>query len=452
MTDIELKNKQVAVIGGGVTGLAAAYHLVNNGVDVTIYERGGTLGGQVRTIEVGGNQVEIFYHHLFRSDTVVIELIKKLGHHDDLAWLPSVGAMHSETKIYPFVGALDLLRFNKVSIFSRLRLGLAALWLRYDSNWQKYEGKRASSWIKKWIGDSGYRAVWRPVLRSKFGAHFEDISMAWFWGKIYLRFASRDGILAKEKLGYLRGSFRKYIDSLAEAIQKASGTVITETAVDEILTTDNQVTGLRHSRHGISNHATCDAMLVTTPTNIFQDIAPPAVLDSPYGELLDTVQYQWASVLLLVLDRPLSDIYWLTMTDEDMPFVVTVEHTNFISSNEYDGNHIVYFSNYADPDDALMQLSVEEVLDIYMPYIKRINPEFDEEWIRSKWFFTDRAGQPVVDYLFHERIPPHRTPVEGLYLANNTQIYPEDRGQNYSIRMGFRAADLILADLADPAS
>ncbi len=447
MSDTDLKNMKVAVVGGGVTGLAAAYHLVNNGVNVTIYESGETLGGQVRTIEVGGNQIEIFYHHLFRSDTVVIELIKKLGHGSDLAWLPSVAAMHSQTKIYPFVGALDLLRFTKVSLFSRLRLGLAALWLRYDSNWQKYEGTRASSWIKKWVGESGYRAVWRPVLRSKFGVHFEDISMAWFWGKIYLRFASRDGILAKEKLGYLKGSFRKYIDSLSEAIRKASGTVLTESTVEEIFTNRDKVTGLRYSQHGATSDAECDALLVTTPTHIFEKISPPAVLNSPYGDLLRTVQYQWASVLLLVLDRPLSDTYWLTMTDDDMPFVVTVEHTNFISANEYDGNHIVYFSNYADPDDALMELSVDEVLNIYKPYIQRINPKFDESWIRSKWFFTDRAGQPIVDYLFHERIPPHRTPVDGLYLANNTQIYPEDRGQNYSIRMGFRAADLILADL-----
>jgi len=447
MSDTDLRNRKVAVVGGGVTGLAAAYHLVNNGVDVTIYESGEALGGQVRTIEVGGNQIEIFYHHLFRSDTVVIELIKKLGHGSDLAWLPSVGAMHSQTRIYPFVGALDLLRFNKVSLFSRVRLGLAALWLRYDANWQKYEGTRASTWIKKWVGESGYRAVWRPVLRSKFGVHFEDISMAWFWGKIYLRFASRDGILAKEKLGYLKGSFRKYIDSLSEAIRKASGTVLTESTVEEIFTNRDQVTGLRYSQHGVTSDAECDALLVTTPTHIFEKISPPTVLNSSYGDLLRTVQYQWASVLLLVLDRPLSDIYWLTMTDDDMPFVVTVEHTNFISPDEYDGNHIVYFSNYADPDDALMRLSVEEVLDIYKPYIQRINPEFDESWIRSKWFFTDRAGQPIVDYLFHERIPPHRTPVDGLYLANNTQIYPEDRGQNYSIRMGFRAADLILADL-----
>ncbi|HIE84119.1 MAG TPA: FAD-dependent oxidoreductase, partial [Dehalococcoidia bacterium] len=47
MSDTDLKNMKVAVVGGGVTGLAAAYHLVNNGVNVTIYESGETLGGQV---------------------------------------------------------------------------------------------------------------------------------------------------------------------------------------------------------------------------------------------------------------------------------------------------------------------------------------------------------------------------------------------------------------------
>jgi hypothetical protein len=67
--------------------------------------------------------------------------------------------------------------------------------------------------------------------------------------------------------------------------------------------------------------------------------------------------------------------------------------------------------------------------------------------VREKWLYKDRAGQPVVDAHYHERIPAHRTPVPGLYLANTTQVYPEDRGQNYSIRMGQRVAQLMMSDL-----
>ena len=201
---------KVGIIGGGVTGLAAAYHLVNKGYEVVLHEAGSQLGGQVRTIKIGGSDVEIFYHHLFRSDVVITDLIAKLGLESDLQWLPSVGAIHSEGKIYPFVGPIDLLRFTKVSLIARVRLGLAAMWLRYYSGWRKYEGVRASTWIKKTVGEAAYSAVWRPLLKSKFGSRFQDVSMTWFWGKVHLRFASRDGMFAKEKLGYLTGSCLLY--------------------------------------------------------------------------------------------------------------------------------------------------------------------------------------------------------------------------------------------------
>ncbi len=70
---------KVVVIGGGVGGLAAAWELVLAGHDVSLYEAGPVLGGQVRTFDVGGGRLESFYHHLFRSDTAIGELSEELG-------------------------------------------------------------------------------------------------------------------------------------------------------------------------------------------------------------------------------------------------------------------------------------------------------------------------------------------------------------------------------------
>ncbi len=47
---------------------------------------------------------------------------------------------------------------------------------------------------------------------------------------------------------------------------------------------------------------------------------------------------------------------------------------------------------------------------------------------------------------YRERIPEHRTPIKGLYLATMSQIYPEDRGQNYSIKMGEAVAKMAAED------
>ena len=154
------------------------------------------------------------------------------------------------------------------------------------------------------------------------------------------------------------------------------------------------------------------------------------------------MRYQWASCLVLALDRPLSDFYWLSIAD-DLPFVACVEHTNLVGAERYGGAHLVYLSNYVAPDHPVLQMDAEEALSAYEAGIRRINPAFDRSWVRRKWFFRDPGGQPVITTNYSAAIPPMETGVAGLWLANTTQVYPEDRGQNYSLQLGERAARLM---------
>jgi hypothetical protein len=76
----------------------------------------------------------------------------------------------------------------------------------------------------------------------------------------------------------------------------------------------------------------------------------------------------------------------------------------------------------------------------------KFNPEFDESWILDFHYNALSAAQPIITTRYSERMPAHRTPVKRLYLANTTQIYPEDRGTNYSVQMGRRVAKIVLED------
>ena len=67
--------------------------------------------------------------------------------------------------------------------------------------------------------------------------------------------------------------------------------------------------------------------------------------------------------------------------------------------------------------------------------------------IEEYHYHREAAAQPVVTKGYSAQMPDHRTPIRGLYLANTTQIYPEDRGTNYSVRMGKHVADMIMKDL-----
>ena len=434
------------VIGGGVGGLAAAWELVQQGNEVSLFEASPALGGQVRTFEVGGGRVEIFYHHLFRSDTDAIAMIEELGLGDDLQWIESNIALQIGERRYPFVSATDLLRFDAVSLLTRVRLGLAALWLRRVTDWPRYEGQRASEWITSRVGREGYERVWGPLLRAKFGDHADDVSMTWFWGKLHLRFASRQGgIFAREQLGYLRGSFGRLIDGLVDGLRERGATIEAGQPVAHVVTAQGRVTGVALGEGDAQRIETADAVIATVPSDAFRRLVPD--LDPGYAKLLQAVEYQWATVLVMALDRPLSETYWLTLTDDDCPFVVAVEQTNFVSADEYGGQHLVYLSNYCDPGDPVIEEEAEETLARYEPYLRRINPDFDRSWLQGLWLYKDRAGQPIVHSRYHETVPPNRTPIAGLYLANTTQIYPEDRGQNYSIRQGRRVAKLAIAEV-----
>ena len=106
----------------------------------------------------------------------------------------------------------------------------------------------------------------------------------------------------------------------------------------------------------------------------------------------------------------------------------------------YGGNHIVYLSNYVSPGHPVLEMDAEQVFQSYLPGIKALNPQFDESWVRDKWFFKDPGGQPVITTYYSKSIPEMRTGIDGLYLSNTTQVYPEDRGQNYSLILGEKVA------------
>src|SRR5438093_13609465 len=80
----------------------------------------------------------------------------------------------------------------------------------------------------------------------------------------------------------------------------------------------------------------------------------------------------------------------------------------------------------------------------YIAAIRRIRPELDASWLKQHWVFRAPYAQPIVTTDYLSTLPPHRTPIPGVFLANMAHVYPQDRGQNYSLRLGERMAALML--------
>ncbi len=451
---------RVGIIGGGFAGLTAAHELLKQGHQIALFERGESLGGQVVTFPVGGGRLECFYHHLFTSDTDIVGLIQELGLGDQLRWLPSQVGFLYDGRIYDFTTPFDLLRFRPISLLDRFRLGLVTLYLRRYKDWPKLERYTAREWIIKYVGRRNYEVVWEPLLRGKFGEHHDKVGMVWFWGKIYLRFASRKGsILSRELLGYPLGSFGPVVERLAARVGELGGALYPGTPVARIVIEQGRAVGvevapaagqalgpppgMKPATPGVHRF---DKVIATVPSYVFRKLAPP--LPEDYDRKLREVDYLGAMCVILELDRPLSHIYWLNIADRSIPFVGAIEQTNFVDPSHYGGAHLVYLSNYLAYKQELWTCPPEEVVRQYLPHLRKINPQFQESWIQRSHVFRVEAAQPIITANYRQRMPELRTPIPGLYLANTTQVYPEDRGTNYSVRLGKRVVEAVLQDAA----
>lgn len=409
---------------------------------MTLWERGDQLGGQANAFPVAGTFLERFYHHLFQSDREIVALIEELGISEHLLWLPSNVGYFADGRIWPLNGALDLLRLGFLPVHDRLRVGLVTAYLQRVREWRRFERVTAAAWLQRALGPRAYDRTFGAQLRAKFGRYHGQVAMVWFWGKIWLRTTSRRSPLEEERLGYIKGSFNVIVDALANAATAAGARLVTgagpdilqsrpEGGWDVVLADETEIV---------------DAVVVTTPSPILARLVPE--LPESYRAQLGTLEYEAAVVTLLQLSQPLSNIYWLNIADDDLPFTGVIEHTNFVSPNLYGGKRFVYLSKYLEPDHPYFALSDDELIETYVPFLQRINPAFERSWIERAWVFRERAAQPIVPLNYSERIPDHRTGLPGLYLANTTQIYPEDRGTNYSVRLGNQISALVDGDLS----
>ena len=461
---------KAAVLGAGVTGLVCAYRLSQAGHACDVYERWPGLGGQAATLDVGGGHLlERYYHHLFTSDRHIAALYEELGLPDELQWMPSSMAFFVDGRQWPFTTPLDLLRFGPLSPAARLRMGLAVLALQKRAREVgPFESITARAWIERRMGRAPWSKVWGPLLRGKFGERAEDISMAWLWSKLTLRRRLEGDEARQEQLGYPAHSWELLFDALRDEIVAAGGRVLVDRpaaalrrgAGGELMVEPGASGSFRRGhdprafpRDGAAERY--DAVVATVPSDVFaglldDDLA--AAVGSAYLGRLRAAEYHTALCLLLELDRQFSPYYWTNVADPELPFVGLVEHTNLIGPERYGGRRFLYVANYVEPGDPLLALDPDRLLQVYLPGLRRVRPDFSPHWIRARWLHREPAAQPIVTVGYHERIPPLQTGVPGLLLANTTQIYPEDRGTNYSVRLGTDAARAVLADVREGAA
>lgn len=433
--------KTVAIIGGGYTGLTTAYMLAKQGYKVTVLERSPTFGGLAGGFLMEGAHLERAYHHIFKTDTDIIGLAEELGVADKLGWHDSSICIYYDNKFWPFKGGLDLLRFKPLSLVNRLRAGLVVLYLQKQKRWQQFSDTTALEWMRRHAGEQVCKVIWEPLLRGKFDTYYDKVSMAWLWARIHVRANSRESGDAGEKLGYFDGGFDVFTEKLLAAVREQGVDLQPEAVVSGLTETDKGPQLTVNGKPTSFNH-----VVATVPSQVFPRLleqataAKPAVKD--YVTQLSKIPYLGAALYIFSSDQEITPYYWHNINDTTKPFLVLINHTRLIDRAVYGGKYVYYIGAYLAQDHQLMRCSEDELIEAWQTALKDMLPDFDPNRISQRHVFRFGAAQHIVTPGYQP--PAYQTPLANVYLANFSQIFPEDRGTNYAVREGKKITNMII--------
>lgn len=424
------KFMNIAIIGAGFTGLSAAYRLVKNNHQVTIFEKNSLPGGLANGYKEKGWMwsLDKHYHHWFTNDKAILELAKEVDY-KVIIKRPKT-SVYVNKKIYQFDSPKEILLFPELSLINKLRMGAIVGSLRYNPFWLSLEKINASTFLPKAMGKKSYEMIWEPLFMNKFGKYAGDISLAWFWSRITKRTPS---------LAYPEGGFLNFAEYLTKIIEQNGGKILFNTEIIK-LTNDKKISVQIKNKKNTTNNF--DAVIFTLPFNNFIKTAPQ--LPDSYIQKYRQLNNIGATNLILRLKQPFfkDNTYWLNICDKNAPVMAIVEHTNYMDKKYYNNEYLLYLGNYIATDDPKYKQTKEEKLALFDPYLKQINSDYKKTLIDYK-LFKDDFAQPIIPTHYSQMIPPITTPIKNVYLANIQQVYPWDRGTNYAVELGKKAADLV---------
>lgn len=436
-----MNRMNIGIIGAGATGLAAAWDFANEGHQVSIYEASDRVGGLAAGFkdEAWDWTLEKFYHHWFASDNDIFALAEEMGVRDRIIFPRPKTSYWLNGKPVRSEMSLSAL-FLPLSLPATLRMALVGMFVKLTPRWRSLEKVTADQWMRRWMGREAYEKFFMPLLIGKFAEAYDQVPMSFMWARIVKR---------SLKLGTYTGGFQAFLDELARQLRAKGVAIYLNARVKQISRTGGKP-ALRVNDETLD----FDSVVCTTSPQLLLRLTD-GLAETDYGRQVAALKSIGGLCVVFALKQPLmpDDTYWLnlpaTTADKSksaFPFLALVEHTNYIPREHYGGDHIIYCGDYVSPAHEYFQLSEAALVERFLPALKKVNPAFRRDWIRKSWVWRAPYAQPVPELNHSRNIPDIKTPLPGLYWASMSQVYPWDRGTNYAVEIGRRAACRAMAE------
>ncbi|HEY4083313.1 MAG TPA: NAD(P)/FAD-dependent oxidoreductase [Burkholderiaceae bacterium] len=420
-----MTQQRIAVLGAGPMGLAVAYQLAKDGHKPVVFEADDRVGGMTASMDFGGLQIERYYHFHCISDHAFLQMLDELGLAERMHWVSTKMGYWYEGRLQPWGTPWALLSFKGLSLPAKVRAGLHAFFSIRRNDWKSLDHVEATGWIKRWVGPKAYDVLWRRLFELKFYDYTEQLSAAWIWSRIRRIGRSRYNIF-REKLGYLDGGSNTLLQGMKAAIERNGGEFRLGTPVRKVLMEQGRVTGVELT-NGVEAF---DKVISTVPLPYVSRIMP----DLPADLLAKFQAVKNIAVVCVIakLRRPVTHNFWLNTNDPEMDIPGVIEYTNLRPLKD----HIVYVPFYMPGEHPKFGDDNQVFLDKVKCYLKRINPELQDEDFIELRASRYRYAQPICDPGYLDKLPPAQLPIQGLWVADTSYYYPEDRGISESIGFG----------------
>lgn len=426
--------QRIAVLGAGPMGLAVAYQLALDGYQPVLFEADDRVGGMTATFDFGGLEIERYYHFHCISDHAFLQMLEELGIADQMRWTETKMGYWYQDRLQPWGNPLALLKFRGLSFIAKFRYGLHAFLSTKRDDWRPLDKVEASGWIKRWVGAEAWEVLWRRLFDYKFYDYANGLSAAWIWSRIRRIGRSRYSLF-REKLGYLEGGSSTLLKALKAAIEAQGGEIRLKSAIEKVVIRDGKVLGVQVS----GQLEAFDKVISTIPL----PYVPRLIPDLPMDVLAKFTAIKNIAVVCVIakLKKAVTENFWLNTNDPEMDIPGLVEYTNLRPLDK----HVVYVPFYVPGEHPLFAEPDEAFLSKVRRYLKKINPSLTDDDFVDMRASRYRYAQPICDPGYLEKLPPVGLPVQGLWVADTSYYYPEDRGISESIGFGRKMAKMATA-------
>lgn len=430
MTD---RSPSCIVLGGGLSGVAAACTLVESGVrDVTVLEAGSSLGGLAGSFLHDGRFYPLGYHHILHRDRTLLAVLESLGAASRIRWRRVHISFYEGGRLHDLSSPLGFAR-HPMSLTDKLRFARLMARAFRKRDWSEWEDRSAAELVDDWAGPGVRRAIFEPLTRIRFELPCDEISGAWLGARLYQREGSA-------RLGYIPGTnwTRVLCEGMAERATGLGVRVLLNSPVAALRGDDGS---LREAELADGTRLGADLFVSTLPTEVYTRLIGRD--DTPE---LESIRYTALLSIVCASRRPLPpNLYWISLTAPGHAASGIFQLSALNPSIGVPGHSCVNFvTHLLDRHRPMFSWSDADLLRAYLVDFRAVfGFDLDPYWTRIHRL---PMYAPVMRRGFRNP-PPRSATWRNVAFAGNYRTFPSILSTGTAIESGIATARELARDL-----